>query len=184
MARIRSVYYQALILAGQAKASVHAMGTLPLIDVLLPLVPFMALILAASLHGLAVSSHFPRRHRGPGLVSGFGPIILFGSMALVVVCLVPGIAAALRFIPWYAAIIGGGFSLLAAPLVLRWFPDRFVDGRGAPVAFAAASAVLALLLVWIVVAARCEASGITPPPQSDKTGVWLAEQTISKCLGK
>ena len=155
------------------------MGTLPLIDVLLPLVPFMALILAASLHGLAVSSHFPRRHRGPGLVSGFGPIILFGSMALVVVCLVPGIAAALRFVPWYAAIIGGGFSLLAAPLVLRWFPDRFVDGRGALVTFAAASAVSPSAR-WIVVAARCKASGITPPQQSDKTSVWLTEQTISK----
>jgi hypothetical protein len=97
---------------------------------------------------LAVSGHFPHGNSQSTLASGFGPIVLLGSMALVSVCLVAGIAAALHVIPWYAAIIGGGFSLLAAPLVLRWFPDRFVDGRGALVAFASARVVLALLLVW------------------------------------
>ncbi len=122
-----------------------------LTDTLIPLVLFMALVLAASLQGLAISGHFPRRQKASALTSGFGAVILFGSMALMLVCLVLGIVAALRFIPWYAAIIGGGFSLLAAPLVLRWFPDRFVDGRGAPAAFAGLSAVLALSLIWIAI---------------------------------
>jgi hypothetical protein len=121
---------------------------MPVIEALIPLALFMTLILAASLQGLAVSGHFPRDCDGSAWACGFGAVLLFGSIALAAVCLVAGIAAALRFIPWYAAIIGGGFALLAAPLVLQWFPDRFVDGRGAPAVFAGASAVLAILLVW------------------------------------
>jgi hypothetical protein len=62
---------------------------------------------------------------------------------------------ALHFVPWYAAIIGGGFALLFAPLVLRGFSGRFVDGRSAPLAFAAISAGLALLLIWLAVSHRC-----------------------------
>jgi hypothetical protein len=113
---------------------------------LIPLALFVALILAAALQGLAVSGHFPRRRKEVA----FEAVILFGSMALAVLSLVGGIAAALHFVPWYAAIIGGGFALLAAPLVLPWFPDRFVDGRGAPIAFAGVNAALALLLIWLV----------------------------------
>jgi len=158
---------------------------MPLIDVLTPLALFMALVLAASLHGLAASGHFPRGQRKSTLASGFGSVLLFGSIALVVVCFVAGIAAAARFIPWYAAIIGGGFSLLAAPLVLRWFPDRFVDGRGAPVAFAGASAALALLMMWLVVGARCDASADAPSPlQIDKTNVLSLSQAHGKCPGR
>ena len=127
---------------------------MPLINYLVPLVLLVALIFAAALQGLAVSGHFPRRRKA----AAFGTIVLFGSMALVVLGLVGGIAAALHFVPWYAAIIGGGFALLAAPLVLRWFPDRFVDGRSAPLVFAGASTVFALLLIWLVVGHRCAAA--------------------------
>jgi MFS family permease len=130
---------------------------MPLINDLVPLVLFAALVIAATLQGLAVSGHFPRRAKGTAYASRVEAIILFASMALVVISLVGGIAAALRFVPWYAAIIGGGFALIAAPLVLRWFPDRFVDGRGALLAFAGASVVLALLLIWLVVGSRCAA---------------------------
>ncbi len=111
----------------------------------IPLVLFMALILVASLHGLAASGHFPRALRSSA--SGVGPIILFGSMAVAIAGLASGIVAAVRFIPWYAAIIGGGLAILAAPLVLQRFPDRFVDGRGALLTFAAANLVLAILLI-------------------------------------
>jgi hypothetical protein len=76
-------------------------------------------------------------------------MILFGSIVLVIVCLAAGTAAALHLIPWYAAIIGGGASILAAPPVLRLFPDRFVDGRSSLVAFAATSTVLAVSLIWM-----------------------------------
>ncbi len=111
----------------------------------IPLVLFMALILAASLYGLAASGHFPRAAQSS--TSGVGPIILFGSMAIAIAGLASGIVAAVRFVPWYAAIIGGGLSILVAPLVLQQFPDRFVDGSGALLAFAAANIVLAILLI-------------------------------------
>jgi hypothetical protein len=127
----------------------------PLINYLVPLALFVALMLAASLYGLAVSGHFPRRQKGTAFASAFGAIILFGSVALTIAALAGGIMGALHFVPWYAAIIGGGFALLFAPLVLRGFSDRFVDGRSAPLAFAAISAGLALLLIWLAVSHRC-----------------------------
>lgn len=120
-------------------------------DTVLATLLFMALVLGVSLQGLAASGHFPREHRAPVMVTGFGPVILFGSIAVAFICLVAGIVAALRLIPWYAAIIGGGLSVLSAPLVLQWFPDCFVDGRGSAVAFTAVSVVLALILVWITI---------------------------------
>jgi hypothetical protein len=122
---------------------------MPAIDAALPLLLFMALVLAAALHGLAASGHFPAQHRAPALTSGGGAAILYGTTAIVVVALAAGIVGAWRALPWPAAVIGGGGMLLAAPVVLRMFSDRFVDGRGAPVAFACA-AMLATLLLWAV----------------------------------
>jgi len=110
---------------------------------------FAALVLGVSLQGLEASGHFPREHRAPVMSSGFGPVLLYGSIAIAIICLGAGIVAALRLIPWYAAIIGGGLSLLSAPLVLQCFPDRFVDGRGSAVGFTCANVVLALILVGI-----------------------------------
>jgi len=111
----------------------------------LPLVLFMALLMALSLHGLAASGQFPREHRSAALGAGLGSAILFGSIGIAFVCLLVGLTLAWRFIPWYAAIIGGGATVLAAPLMLQWFPDSFVDGRGALIAFAGAAAALALI---------------------------------------
>jgi hypothetical protein len=128
---------------------------LPVINNLVPLMLFAALIFTASLYGLAVSGHFPLRQGRTAFASPFGAMILFGSMALVIVCLAGGIMGALHFVPWYAAIISGGFALLAAPLGLRRFPDSFVDGRGAPLAFAGIGAALGLLLIWLAVGHRC-----------------------------
>ena len=51
------------------------------------------------------------------------------SILIVLACLVVGLFAAWRLIPWYAAVISGGGGILVAPLVLQWFPDRFVDGK-------------------------------------------------------
>jgi hypothetical protein len=140
-----------------------------LIDYLVPLALFVALMLAASLYGLAVSGHFPRRQKGTAFASAFGAIMLFGSVALVIATLAGGILGALHFIPWYAAIIGGGFALLFAPLVLRGFSDRFVDGRGAPLAFAGLSAGLALLLIWLAISHRCTVE----PQVHDQTSDFL-----------
>jgi hypothetical protein len=77
-----------------------------------------------SLHGLAASGHFPHEHRPPAFASGAGPVVLYGSMALALLCLLVGMAAAWLLIPWYAAVIGGGAALLMAPLILRQFPNR------------------------------------------------------------
>ena len=116
-------------------------------EALIAVALFMALVLASALQGLAASAHFPRADRP---VSGVAPLILFGTIARVVLSLAAGIAAALRLLPWYAAVIGGGLSVLAAPPVLQAFPDRFIDGRGSLLAFAAAGAVLALSLVCLL----------------------------------
>jgi hypothetical protein len=114
-------------------------------DALIALVVYMALVLTASLYGLAISGHFPRKQ-----ASDIGSIVLFGSIAVVIICLIAGIGAAARLMPWYAAIIGGGLVVLAAPLVLQCFPDRFVDSNAALTAFA--GAVLGLAIPLIVLA--------------------------------
>ena len=119
-------------------------------DALVPLAIFIPLLLALALHGLSASGHFPRAHRAPALTSGRGRAILYGSIAAALICLAAAIVGALRSIPWYAAIIGGGLAILCAPLVLQRCPDRFVNGRGALLTFAGAGAVLALLLVLAV----------------------------------
>jgi hypothetical protein len=118
-------------------------------DALVPLALFTLLLLSLSLYGLAASGQFPREHRAPELASAAGAMILFGSIAVALVCLAAGVVAAWRTLPWFAAIIAGGAALLAAPLLLRLLPDRFVNGRGALVVFPAAG-VLAALLMWIV----------------------------------
>jgi hypothetical protein len=118
-------------------------------ETLIPLVLFAALLLAFSLHTLAASGQFPRAYRAPALASGLGVIILYGTIAVATTSLVAALVAAWRLLPWYAAVIGGGLAILAAPIVLQTFPDRFVDGRASLLSFAAADALLALLLVWL-----------------------------------
>jgi hypothetical protein len=106
---------------------------------------FAALILSASLYGLTVSGHFPSEHRGADLRGGLGSAILWGSMLVVTLCIVWAVAFAARELPWYAAIIAGGGAVLATPLLLRPFPDAFVNSRFGLIVFAAASAALAIL---------------------------------------
>jgi len=113
----------------------------------LPLILFVALLLSAALCGLAASGHFPEEHRSPALRSPTGKLILFGSLALAMVSLAIGAALAWRTVPWFAIVIGGGAVLLAAPLLLRPFPDAFVNGRAALVTFAGAS-VLIVVMLW------------------------------------
>jgi len=115
---------------------------------IVPLALFVALVLVAALHGLAASGHLPlRRDRAPAL--------LLGSTMVAAVAAILGIVAALRFISWPSAIIGGGAAVLAAPLLLRALPERFVNGRGALISFAAATAVFTALLVWLAIGIRC-----------------------------
>ena len=120
-------------------------------ETLIPLTLFTALLLVLSLHTLAASGQFPREHRAATLASAVGGIVLYGTIAVTISSLVVALLAAWRLIPWYAAVIGGGFAILVAPLVLQQFPDRFVDGRASLLSFAAAGALLALLLVRLSV---------------------------------
>ncbi|MGA7004579.1 MAG: hypothetical protein WBZ28_21815 [Pseudolabrys sp.] len=116
----------------------------------IPLALFTTLLLFVSLHALAASGQFPREHRTPALMSGGGAIVLYGTIAVALISLLAALFAVWRLIPWYAAVIGGGLAILAAPLVLEKFTDRFVDGRTSLVSFAGAGALLAFLLVCLV----------------------------------
>lgn len=116
---------------------------------LLPLLILMLLVFAATLQGLAASGHFPLRNDGAKTAFRPGRGVLFGSIGITFLALVVGIIAALRLTSWSAAIIGGGLALLFAPLVLQVFPDRFVDGSGGLVAFAAAGLAAAAILIWL-----------------------------------
>jgi hypothetical protein len=116
---------------------------------LVPLLFLLLLIFAATLQGLAASGHFPLRNERPKAAFRPGRGTLFGSIGINFLAIVAGIIAALRLTSWSAAIIGGGFALLFAPLVLRVFPDRFVDGAGAMVVFAAAALLAAAVLIWL-----------------------------------
>jgi hypothetical protein len=123
---------------------------MPSFDALVPLIVFAALLLVLSLHGLAASGQFPHEHRKPALATAVGTALLYGSIAVAIVSLGVALLAAWRLIPWYAAIIGGCLAVLVAPLVLQQCPDRFIDGRASVLSFAAAGALLALVMVWLM----------------------------------
>jgi len=116
---------------------------------IVPLIIFVILMLLASLQTLSASGHFPKASRLPAIAQGSGPAVLWASMIVTSGSVVAGIAAAWMLIPWYAAVIGGGASILLAPLALQVFPDRIVDGKIALIGFAATAAVLAALLCWL-----------------------------------
>lgn len=116
---------------------------------LLPLLPVVLLVLAAALEGLAVTGHFPLRDGGANAVSRPGRAMLFASIAITLLALIAGCTAVPRLTSWPAAIIAGGFSLLFAPLLLRVFPDRFINRAGALIAFTAAALAAAAMLMWL-----------------------------------
>jgi len=119
------------------------------IDAILPLVLFTLLMLMLSLHALSASGHFPREHRAAALRSLLGVVILHGTILVGLAALIAGLWAAWRLIPWYAAVIAGGFAILAAPLVLQEFSDSFVDDRRSLLSFAGASVALAIMLLLL-----------------------------------
>lgn len=110
---------------------------------------FAALMLALSLYVLSLSGHFPPEHRAPALQGAAGTSVMAVSAALAVVALTAGIAAGWHRMPLVAMIIGGGAGMLLAPLVLTNFSDRFVNGRGALVAFSGAAALCAIAIYQV-----------------------------------
>ena len=99
---------------------------------------FMIAVAMLALYGLTASGHFPIEYRTPKLRTGSGAIILR-------VTLVAAVLAALIVLS-----VAGGAVLLATPLMLRPFPDRFVNGPSGLVTFATGAAVAALVLLSFV----------------------------------
>ena len=121
---------------------------------LAPLALFTALFFIASLFVLAALGHFPRAARNEAISHGIGLALLWSTIVIVALCVIVALVAAWRFIPWFAALIGGGTAILVAPLALQYFSDEFVDGRRGIAMFAAIDLVLvlALALVWYMTA--------------------------------
>jgi hypothetical protein len=110
---------------------------------------FAGLLLAVSLHFLSAIGHFPKASRTPEIGTGAGPVILYGTIALLLPAVAYGAWLIWRSAPWYAVVLGGGAAVLFAPLILQNFSDRFVDGRPALIVFAVL-ACLALLGMWLI----------------------------------
>jgi hypothetical protein len=116
------------------------------LDLIPSVVVFAALLLAAALLTLSASGHFPRRGDAR---DDPGSLVLYVSTLAGAAATLVGLVAAWRHLPWPPAVIAGGLAVLAAPLVLQQFPDRFVDGRGALAAFGGGTVVLAAILVML-----------------------------------
>jgi hypothetical protein len=117
--------------------------TLPWLDLLL----FAAAVALLALYGLTVSGHFPAEFRSEQLRTAAGTLAIWATLIVASAATIIAIVAASRVLPWSAIIISGGAMLLTAPLLLRAFPDRFVDGFAALVSFAS-GALLAAGLLW------------------------------------
>lgn len=107
---------------------------------------FAAAVLLIALYALTVSGHFPAEFRGPILLKGWGALLLWGTMAVTGLTGIAILVRAWSILPWYAAVIGGGATLLFAPLLLQPLPDSFVNGRRALVVFGLGAALLAVAL--------------------------------------
>ncbi len=115
----------------------------------LELALFMVTIALAALYGLAISGHFPAEFRADDLKTRSGVLVMWMTLAVVGVSTLLALGIAIRILPWFAIVIGGGGMLLMAPLILRPFPDRFVNGRSALVAFAG-GALAATIALWLL----------------------------------
>ena len=108
---------------------------------------FMIVTVFLALYGLTVSGHFPAELRAAALRNAIGTTTIWATFVAAALAAIIAVTAAVRVLPWPASIIGGGAMLLFAPLLLRLFPDRFVNGHLALLAFAG-SAMLASLILW------------------------------------
>jgi hypothetical protein len=109
---------------------------------------FVGVILLLALYGLTASGHFPSEFRGENLKGPAGAVTLWGSMVLAVLAAGAALASGWQHLTWYAAVIGGGAVLLFAPLLLRPFPDTFVNGPLGLVIFSMGAAAVAGVL-WM-----------------------------------
>jgi hypothetical protein len=109
---------------------------------------FSGSVLSAALYGLTASGHFPAEYRPPRLQRGVGRVVLWATMLATVLAALAALVRAWSLLPWHVGLIGGGATLLFAPLLLQPLPDRFVDGQAGLLAFSA-GAVLFAGLMWL-----------------------------------
>lgn len=108
----------------------------------LSLTLFSAFVLVAAMFGLSLSGHFPAEQQKPEMRAWHGRLLQVVCILAVALGTANAIGLAGRTLPVPVAIIGGGAALLAAPLALQKFPDRFVDGRSGLATLAAVAAGL------------------------------------------
>jgi len=113
----------------------------------LELALFMITVELLALYGLAFSGHFPAEFRNAQVTGGTGTMLFWATLAAAVLAAIVAGCVALHLLPWPAIVIGGGAMLLAAPLLLRPFPDRFVNGL-AGLTTIAMSALGTAVLFW------------------------------------
>jgi hypothetical protein len=108
---------------------------------------FIIAVTLLTLYGLTVSGHFPFEARSKELKTFIGTLVIGATILSAGLAAVILIVVAVHSLQWTAVVIGGGAAVLAGPLLLRIFPDDFVDGIASLLTFAAAAIVAALLLL-------------------------------------
>jgi uncharacterized integral membrane protein len=115
---------------------------------MIPLALFIVGVTLLALYGLTVSGHFPAEARRKELQTSTATAAIAATLFTSGVATILVMTVAVNSLPWTAIIIGGGAALLAGPLLLRTFPDEFVDGLAGLLTFAAA-AIFTGLLLWL-----------------------------------
>lgn len=99
-----------------------------------------------TLYGLTVSGHFPFEARSKELQSPIGTFVIGATLLSSGAAASVLVVSALNALPWTAIIIGGGAALLAGPILLRAFPDDFVDGLAGMTTFALTAIIIAVVM--------------------------------------
>jgi hypothetical protein len=95
---------------------------------------FVVAIALLTLYGLTVSGHFPFALRSKGLQTPIGTIVIGVTLLVAAIAALIVLVIALEVLPWTAIVL------------LRVFPDEFVDGIAGMVTFAFAAIAIALIL--------------------------------------
>lgn len=102
----------------------------------------MALVLTLCIFAVFAAGHFPYASRDRSLKTPAATLVIWASTCIAICSAVLSLVFALKTLPWYAAVIGSGLMILAAPLVAQTFPDSFVNSKAALLLLAATMLVL------------------------------------------
>jgi hypothetical protein len=111
---------------------------------------FMGMVLVACTYGVAVAGHFPTDHRAERFRNAVGVAVLWGTIAIVMLTAVLALYFAYRTLPWYAAVIGGGFMALGAPFLCLPLSDRVVNSRAILLGLAATALMLDAVVFCLI----------------------------------